>query len=161
MDVCVCTIHQLHDVDLSWRPVYLVSTTDFVGVEGVPCVCAHVINKGWSREYTLLLVECYPFNHNTAISNTFTTTYYLGFVLWYTVICTFYCHTICKHLGFHNVHLYWMYLQYGLWIGLVMARWAETCCQIYRLIIKLFVVFRQYNNIYLMFLLDDTTGWPP
>jgi len=40
------------------------------------------------------------------------------------------------HLRSHTVHIYWMYLQYGLWIGLKMARWAETCCQIHRLIIK-------------------------
>ena len=26
--------------------------------------------------------------------------------------------------------------QCGLWIGLTMAQWAETCCKIYRLIIK-------------------------
>ena len=24
-----------------------------------------------------------------------------------TVICTFYCHMICKHLGSHNVHVYY------------------------------------------------------
>jgi len=53
-----------------------------------------------------------------------------------TVIYTFYCHAICKHLRSHNVHIYWMYLQYGLWIGLMMAQWAETCCQIYRSIIN-------------------------
>ena len=90
----------------------------------------------------LLLVEFYNFNHNTGNSNTFTTIYCLDFILWYTDICTFYCHRICKHLGSHNVHIYWMYLQYGLWFGLMMARWAETYCQIYRLIIKLFVLFR-------------------
>jgi len=27
---------------------------------------------------------------------------------------TFYCHTIRKHMGSHNVHIYVMYLQYGL-----------------------------------------------
>ena len=53
-----------------------------------------------------------------------------------TFTYTFYCHTSCKHLGFHNVHSYWMYLQYGLWIGLMMAQWAESCCQIYKLIIN-------------------------
>jgi hypothetical protein len=45
-----------------------------------------------------------------------------------------------------------MYLQYGLWIGLMMARWAETCCQIYRLIIKLFVVFRLNIVIFIWYL---------
>jgi hypothetical protein len=48
----------------------------------------------------------------------------------------------CAHFGSHNVHIYWMFLRFGLWIGLMMAQWAETCCQIYRLIIKLFAVFR-------------------
>ena len=64
-----------------------------------------------------------------------------------TVICTLYCRTICKHLGSHNVHVYRMYLQCGLWIGLMMARWAATCCQIYK---QLFVVFR-LNRMILIF----------
>jgi len=25
------------------------------------------------------------------------------------------------NVGFHSVHIYWMYFQYGLWIGLTMA----------------------------------------
>jgi hypothetical protein len=50
--------------------------------------------------------------------------------------------TRCAHCGIQNVRIYWMYLQYGFWTGLMIVRWAETWCQIYRLIIKLSVVFR-------------------
>jgi len=51
-----------------------------------------------------------------------------------------------KHLGYHNVHIYWLYLQYGLRIGLMTAQRAETCCQIYRLIIELFVVYKHLGS---------------
>ena len=37
-------------------------------------------------------------------------------------------------------------LQYGLWIGLIMAQWAETCFQIYRLII-ICCVPTELNNL--------------
>ena len=38
-------VHQLYHEDLSCKPVYLVTATDFVGVEGVPCVCTRVITN--------------------------------------------------------------------------------------------------------------------
>jgi len=98
------------------------------------------VNYRW-QSIQLLLIEFYHFNHNTANSNTFTTTYCAGFILWHTVICAFYC-AICKHLGPHSVHTYWMYLQYDLRIGLMVAGWDKTRCHIYRLTTKLSVVFR-------------------
>jgi len=70
----------------------------------------------------------------------------------YSHLYFFFCHTICKHLGSPNVHIYWIYIQYGLKIGLMMAWRAETFCQIYRLIIKLFVVFRVNITIFIWYL---------
>ena len=68
-----------------------------------------------------------------------------------TVSCTFYCHSVCKHLGPQTVHVYRMYLQYVLWTGMMITRWAETRSQIYRLI--LFVVFR-LNRIIILFVIS-------
>jgi hypothetical protein len=55
-------------------------------------------------------------------------------------------------LGTPLVHIYRMYIQYGLWTGLMSARWAETCRQIYRLTVKLFVVFRPNIIIFTWYL---------
>jgi len=91
--------------------------------EGTFSRCAHC---GIPNVYNRMTIKCIM-------------TYWLSFIIWYWLpnsdlyILLLYD---CKHLGFHNVHIYWMCLQYGLWIGLMIARWAETCCQIYRLIIK-------------------------
>jgi hypothetical protein len=52
-----------------------------------------------------------------------------------------------------------MYVQYGLWIGLMMARWAETCCQICRLIIKYFCVLTKYIILFDICVEDIPRAW--
>ena len=88
------------------------------------------------------------------------TTYWMSFIIHWqlTVICTFYCHKICKCLGSHNMRIYLMYLQYGLWTILMMVRWAKTCCQFYGLIN--YVLWLNIIIFYFILVLDNATGWP-